>query len=86
MHLPAQLTLHLASRRRADRLDHPPLSPDDDPLLGLALHPDQRPYARQTLSRLLDLLDERLEGMGSSLKVRLIAASRISSASSSCRG
>ena len=47
MHLAAKLALQFTARRHADRLDHAPPRADQDPLLGFALHPDQRPHPRQ---------------------------------------
>ena len=49
--LASEDTLELAPGCGADRLDHPPLGADHDPLLGLGLDPDQRPNPGQSRSR-----------------------------------
>ena len=91
-HRQVEVDLQPSSRSSSRRAAVPialimrPRGADQDPLLGLALHPDQRPHARQALARAFDLLDDHLDRVGTSWKVRRITASRISSASSSSRG
>ena len=50
------------ARGRPDRLDHPARRADQDPLLRVALDPDQRPHAHaRPGTRPLDLLDHDLD-------------------------
>src|ERR1700722_20354754 len=61
--LAAHRSLELAPACHADRLDHAPVRADQDPLLEVALDPDQRPHAHQVLAPLFDLLHDHLDGV-----------------------
>src|SRR3954454_18137712 len=56
VHVRAELALELAPRGGADRLDHPALRADQDPLLRLGLDPRERLHAREVVALVVDLL------------------------------
>ena len=87
VHLAAELALELAPRGRADRLDHAPAARRSRSPSGTRSRPRSAPARASAPSRGCSISSTTTStACGSSWKVRLITASRISSASSSSRG
>src|SRR3954454_1640356 len=59
----AEVSLELLAGRGAHLADHPAALADENPLLGLGLHPDLGAYLHQAVVPGLDVVDDHLDGV-----------------------